>query len=252
MKPLILVSNDDGISAKGVHELVSRLVTFGDVVVVCPDAPRSGQSMAITVNQPLRLTRHADYKGAQMWSVNGTPCDCIKLAMHTLCRDRRPALVVSGINHGSNAAINTVYSGTMGAAFEACAQSIPAIGFSLTDHSPEADFSPCFPILEKIVELTLRHGLPDGICLNVNFPVSDRILTEMRLVKSARGRWSDEYEMYHDPVGKPFYWLSGRFENLEPENTDTDEYCLAHGVVSVVCQTIYRTDADFNPEWLKY
>lgn len=239
-KPLILVSNDDGIDAKGVHCLINRLVKFGDVLCVCPDSPRSGQSMAITVNSPLRIHRHDDYNGARMYSVNGTPVDCVKIAMHCIA-ERKPDLMVSGINHGSNAAVNVVYSGTMGAAFEACACKIPAIGFSLTSHNPDADFSGSLPFVDKIVEDVLASGLPDGICLNVNIPYSNPAPTEMRVTKAARGKWTDEYQEYTDPNCKPFYWLTGRFVNDEPDNPDTDEWLLAHGIVSIVPTALDRT-----------
>lgn len=242
-RPLILVSNDDGIQARGVHCLIDRLLKFGDVVCVCPDGPRSGQSMAITVNDALRITPVDDYHGAAMYKVNGTPVDCVKLAMNTVAV-RRPALVVAGINHGSNAAINVVYSGTMGAVFEGCAFGIPSIGFSLTDHSPDADFTPCLPVIDLIVGNVLEQGLPEGVCLNVNVPDISGVPSEIRMVRGCKGNWSDEYKEYTDPHGKKFYWLTGKFVNEEPDNEDTDEWCLAHGIASVVPVTLDRTAAD--------
>lgn len=249
-RPLILVSNDDGISAKGVHVLIDCLIKFGDVICVCPDAPRSGQSMAITVNSPLRVHPHEDYHGARMYSVNGTPVDCVKLAMLNIS-DRLPDLVVSGINHGSNAAVNVVYSGTMGAAFEGCANMIPSIGFSLTTHNPDADFDGCIPFIDKIVSGVLTHGLPEDICLNVNIPAVAPYPTEMRLTKSCKGRWTDEYKEYHDPSGQPFYWLTGTFINEEPDNEDTDQWLLDHGIVSVVPCALDRTSSFKGLEWIK-
>lgn len=252
MSPLILVSNDDGIDARGVHILTDRLVKFGEVVVVCPDSPRSAQSMALTVNAPLRINPLPDYNGARMYKTNGTPVDCIKLAMHNVL-DRKPDLVVAGINHGSNASINVLYSGTMGAAFEGCAFGIPSIGFSLTDHSPDADFGPCIPFVDAIVAGVLDHGLPKGICLNVNIPDSKIPPTEMRLTKACKGNWTDEYQQYIDPNGKKFYWLTGKFDNEEPDNPDTDEWCLSHGIVSVVPVMLDRTAPDFHGmEWLNH
>lgn len=240
-RPLILVSNDDGYQARGVRELMKCLGKKGEVIGVCPDAPRSGQSMAITVNSPLRVRREADIDGMEMYSVNGTPVDCVKIAMHVVLGGRRPDLVVAGINHGSNASINVVYSGTMGATFEGCAFGIPSIGFSLTDHSPEADFNPCLPFVEKICDAVLAHGLPEGVCLNVNIPDSKEAPTEMRLARACRGNWSDEYADYTDPHGQPFYWLTGKFRNDEPNATDTDEWFLSHGIVSVVPTMLDRT-----------
>jgi len=244
-RPLILVSNDDGIEAPGVYKLIEWLLPFGDVIAVCPDGPRSGQSMAITVNAPLRLTREPDFMGAQMYKVNGTPVDCVKLSMH-VGLPRRPDLVVAGINHGSNSAVNVVYSGTMGAAMEGCAFGIPSIGFSLTDHSYDADFTPCRPFVEKIVKAVLRHSLPEGVCLNVNIPHDKGIPEEMRVVRACRGNWNDEYQEYTDPHGKKFYWLTGHFHNDEPEATDTDEWCLNHGIVSVVPTLLERTAQIFD------
>lgn len=250
-RPIILVSNDDGYLAPGVRHLIDMLNPFGRVIAVCPDGPRSGQSMAITVNDAMRITRVEDFDRAEMYCVNGTPADCIKLAMHTVC-PRRPDLVVAGINHGSNAAINVIYSGTMGAVFEGCAFGIPAIGFSLTDHSMKADFEPCRPFVSRIVAETLAGGLPEGVCLNVNIPNSFEPPREMRLVRAAKGKWSDEYKKYTDPHGREFYWLQGRFENDEPDAEDTDEWCLAHGIVSVVPTLLDRTAPDaMLPAWLR-
>lgn len=239
-RPLILVSNDDGYQARGVRELMKSLNKFGEVVAVCPDAPRSGQSMAITVNDALRATHVEDFDGMQMWKVNGTPVDCVKLAMHVVLGGRRPDLVVAGINHGSNSSVNVLYSGTMGATFEGCAFGIPSIGFSLTDHSPDADFDPCLPFVERLVSQTLLNGLPDGVCLNVNIP-DQCTPTEMRLARACRGNWSDEYKEYTDPHGHKFYWLTGKFRNDEPDAQDTDEWCLSHGIVSVVPTLLDRT-----------
>lgn len=239
-RPLILVSNDDSITANGVHCLIDRLLPFGEVVCVCPDAPRSGQSMAITVNDPLKLTRLPDYRGARMYKVSGTPVDCIKLAMHHIL-PRKADLVVAGINHGSNSAVNVLYSGTMGAAMEGCAFGIPSIGFSLTDHNPDADFTPCFKAVDILVDYTLRHGLPEGVCLNVNVPNIHEVPKEMRVCVPCRGRWNDEYREYTDPHGGSFFWLTGEYVNEEPENEQTDEWCLAHGIISIVPVAIDRT-----------
>ena len=240
MSKLILVSNDDSISAKGVHELVRALQHLGEVVCVCPELPQSGMSMAITVNNPLTVKRLEDYHGARMYKVNGTPVDCIKMAIDNLL-ERKPDIVVTGINHGSNAAINVVYSGTMGAAFEGCAYGVPSIGFSLTSHKEDADFAPCLPVVEKLVKLTLENGLPEGVCLNVNMPKGYTEYKGIRVVKGCKGRWDDHYVEYTDPARRPFYWLAGKYVNEEPENTDMDEWCLANGYVSVVPVLLERT-----------
>lgn len=239
-KPLILITNDDGIDAKGVKALADFVSDMADVVCVCPDSPRSGQSMAITVNDALRVTQIDDYNGAKMYKTSGTPVDCVKLAVHNVL-DRRPDMVLSGINHGSNASINVVYSGTMGATFEGCAFGIPSIGFSLTNHDPNADFESCRRFVRYIVSEVFKHGLPEGVCLNVNIPNSETPPSEMRMVRACRGNWSDEYAEYIDPHGKKFYWLQGTFHSEEPEAEDTDEWCLARGIVSVVPTLLDRT-----------
>lgn len=252
MRPLILVSNDDSYAASGVRFLIDALLPYGDVVAVCPDAPRSGQSMAITVNEPLRVERIEDYHGAAVYKVNGTPVDCVKLAMHHIL-PRSADLVVAGVNHGSNSAINVLYSGTMGAVMEGCAFGIPSIGFSLCDHSANADFEPCLRAIKILVEDTLRNGLPLDVCLNVNVPKQNYTPVEMRRAVPCRGNWNDEYKEYTDPSGKKFYWLTGSYENLEPDNTETDEWCLAHGIISVVPVMINRTLASDTHEataWL--
>ena len=239
-KPLILVTNDDSITAKGVHELIKSLQDIGEVVCVCPQLPQSGMSMALTVNSPLKIKRLDDYYGAAMYQVDGTPVDCVKIAVDNLL-PRRPDIVVSGINHGSNAAINVVYSGTMGAAFEGCAYGIPSIGFSLTSHDEDADFSPCLPVVDKLVRLVLEKGLPEDICLNVNMPAHVAEYKEMRVTKGCKGRWNDRYDQYYDPAKRAFYWLAGNFVNEEPHNEDTDEWCLSHGIVSIVPVKLDRT-----------
>ena len=250
-RPLILVSNDDSYQASGLHVLIDRLLPYGDVVAVCPDAPRSGQSMAITVNGPIHVTRLDDYHGAMLYKAGGTPVDCVKLSMHHIL-DRMPDMVVAGINHGSNASINVLYSGTMGAVMEGCAFGIPAVGFSLTDHSPDADFTPCLRAIDTLVPMILERGLPPGICLNVNVPDIGSVPADMRLAVPCRGHWNDEYKEYTDPHGNKFYWLTGKFENEEPENEITDEWCLSHGIISVVPVAIDRSvPAGNDLEWLK-
>lgn len=251
MRPLILVSNDDSYVAKGVHELIDRLVTIGDVVAVCPSEPQSGKSMALSVNQPLRVKRLEDYNGAKMYQVSGTPVDCIKLSMHYIL-DRRPDIIVTGINHGSNAAVNVLYSGTMGAAMEGAVFGIPSIGFSLTDHSADADFTPCYRAVDLLVRAVLENGLPENVCLNVNVPNLDHIPEKMRICTPCRGSWNDEYQEFEDPAGGKFYMLSGEFINLEPDNVHTDEYALTQGMISVVPVVVERTlSTTIDIPWLK-
>lgn len=250
MRPLILVSNDDSIHASGVHALIDRLVKFGDVYAVCPDAPRSGQSMAITVSEPLFLIPQPDYNGARMYKVSGTPVDCIKLAIHHVV-PRRPDIIVTGINHGSNASINVLYSGTMGAAMEGCAFGVPSVGFSLTDHAEDADFSQCDPVVDHIVEAVLKNGLPKGVCLNVNMPSIGHPVTELRAAVGCRAHWTEEYREYTDPHGRKFYFLTGDFINDEPENESTDLWALEHGFASVVPVAVDRSEETIPTiQWL--
>jgi len=231
--PTILICNDDGVDAPGLRFLIGAVGRLGHVVAVAPSGPRSGQSSAITVNTPIRITRRNDFNGAEVYAVDGTPADCVKLAMHTVLSGRRPDVMLSGINHGSNAGNCVIYSGTMGAVFEACMIGIPAIGFSLLHHSWQADFSQCGPYVTRITESVLAHGLPDGICLNVNIPACC-VPEGMKVVGSGKGYWTEEYVDYKDPQGNPFYLLSGRYIETAPENRNTDTYWLKRGYVTVV------------------
>lgn len=234
-RPLILITNDDSVEAPGLHHLINCVSALGDVMAVAPAHPQSGQSSSITVNTPLRLALVERYSTAEVpvYSVTGTPVDCIKLAMHALIPGRRPDLILSGINHGSNAAINILYSGTMGAVLEGCVLGIPSVGFSLLSHSLKADFSETTPFVTDIAGRVLERGLPAGICLNVNIPAKCTP-KGVKVVRGARGHWTEEYADYTDPHGKPFYWLTGRFANDEPDNPDTDEYWLKREWVTVV------------------
>lgn len=250
IRPLILITNDDGFGAQGLEALIDYVRDLGEVWCVCPSAQHSGQSMAMTINEPLLVKRQPDFDGVPMYTVAGTPVDCVKMSVLNIL-PRRPDLVLAGINHGSNASINVLYSGTMGAVREACQDGMQAIGFSLTDHAPDADFSHCRPYVRRLVEQVLDKGLPCGICLNVNVPagVEPR---GMRVTRACRCRWSDEYRRYTSPYGQPFYWLDGEFINSEPECADTDQWCLDHGYVSVVPVAVECTAPDSMwPEWLK-
>lgn len=245
IRPLILVSNDDSINAPGILRLVDCLPQDADIYVVAPEYPQSGMSSALSVTTPLRISGRPDYGNARMFTVNGTPVDCIKMAMHAIV-PRKPDLVLAGINHGSNSCINVIYSGTMGAVMEGCMLGICSCGFSLLSHSMEADFSMCMPYVKGMVEALLRDGLPDGICLNVNIPAK----VEPRGVKvcrAARGYWSDGYQEYTDPGGRAFYLLAGRFVNTEPEATDTDEYWLSHDYITAVPVYVDMTEHSVMP-----
>lgn len=231
-RPLILITNDDGVKAPGLHKLIEIARNLGDVIAVAPELPQSGMSSAITVNRALFINEHPEYEGSRVYSVNGTPVDCVKLALRAIA-DRKPALVLSGINHGSNAGNSVVYSGTMGAASEGCMAGIPSVGFSLTHHSIKADFNPGMPFIDRITRAVLANGLPDGICLNVNIPA--KCTPEgIKVVRAARGHWTEEYAEYSTPHGQPFYWLQGNFVNIDEGDPATDEYWLDRQYVTVV------------------
>ena len=233
-KPLILVTNDDGITAPGIRTLIRVMNTLGDVVVVAPDSPQSGMGHAITVNNTLHCRREHVDNGPQMeYSTSGTPADCIKLAKHEIL-DRVPDLCVSGINHGSNASINVIYSGTMSAAIEAGIEGIPAIGFSLCDYSWEARFEPLESFVKTIAKNVLENGLPKGVVLNVNFPkLKNKTIKGIKICRQARANWVEEFDKRQDPRGKDYYWLTGKFVNLD-KGEDTDEWALNQGYISIV------------------
>jgi 5'-nucleotidase len=233
-KPLILVTNDDGITAPGLRTLIEVMKTIGDVVVVAPDSPQSGMGHAITVNSTLFVEKVKVDKGKQMeYSCSGTPADCVKLAV-TQILDRKPDLCVSGINHGSNSSINVIYSGTMSAAIEAGIEGIPAIGFSLLDYSWNANFEAAKPYVKSIVENVLKEGLPKDVVLNVNIPnLSKKELKGIKICRQARANWEEEFDKRTNPQGRIYYWLTGKFVNLD-HGEDTDEWALQNGYVSVV------------------
>lgn len=232
-RPLILVTNDDGITAPGIRTLIAVMNEIGDVVVVAPDSPQSGMGHAVTINETLYCNQIiVDEDGPQTeYKSSGTPADCVKLAVSEIL-DRRPDLCVSGINHGSNSSINVIYSGTMSAAVEAGVEGIPAIGFSLLDYSWNANFEVLKPFIKQIVLNVLEHGLPDGVVLNVNFPKSETF-KGIKICRQARANWVEEFDKRTNPQGRVYYWLTGKFVNMD-KGEDTDEWALANNYISVV------------------
>ncbi|MFV0392187.1 MAG: 5'/3'-nucleotidase SurE [Paludibacteraceae bacterium] len=249
MNPYILITNDDGIDAPGILALVEMMKSLGDVIVVAPDGARSGQSNAITVNHPIRYRLVEESDGLKRYSCTGTPTDCVKLAFNEL-NERKPNLIVSGINHGSNAAINVIYSGTMGAVLEGCENGVPSIGFSLCNHSYNADFSAFEPFIKQIAMKTLKNGLAANVCLNVNAPSGQ--IKGTRVARQCNGQWVKEYAKRTDPQGRDYFWLTGYFDNFEPQNPETDEWALANGYVSIVPTTIDLTAHGFISELKKW
>lgn len=241
-RPLILVTNDDGIHAPGLKTLIEIAKKFGDVMAIAPDEGRSGMSHAITIKYPLRYKQLREEEGFVFYSCSGTPADCVKIAINQIL-DRKPDLLLSGINHGSNSSISVVYSGTMGAAIEGGLHAVPSIGLSVTDYSPNPDFSAAILFGERIIEKTLVDGLPAGVCLNVNFPrLSAGDVRGIKVCRQARGLWVEEFDKRSDPHKRDYYWLTGYFENYEPEAEDTDEWALKNRYVSVVPVKIDFTD----------
>jgi 5'-nucleotidase len=232
-QPLILVTNDDGVTAPGIRALVEVAREFGKVVVVAPDSPQSGQGHAITLSEPLRLKRVDHFEGIEAYECSGTPVDCVKLAKHVVL-ERMPDLCVSGINHGSNASINIIYSGTMSAAMEASLEGINSVGFSLLDYAWDADFEPGKPFIRQIIGHVLEHGLEGCKLLNVNIPrEGSEGIRGIRVCRQAEARWVENYVEAADPRGNKYYWLTGEFIN-EDTGEDTDVHALEHGYVSVV------------------
>lgn len=233
-KPLILITNDDGIVAPGIRALIEVMKEIGDVVVVAPDSPQSAMGHAITINNTLKLEKvHLDKEITQEYSCSGTPVDCVKIAVNEILK-RKPDLCVSGINHGSNSSINVIYSGTMSAAVEAGIEGIPAVGFSLLDYSWDADFEPIKSHVKEIALNVLEKGLPNGVVLNVNFPklVKEEI-KGIKICRQAKAMWHEEFDKRTNPQGKEYYWLTGKFVNQD-KGTDTDEWALENGYISIV------------------
>lgn len=237
-RPLILVTNDDGIYAKGLKELTEVMRLFGDVVVIAPEAAMSGMSNAITTNQPLRASKVEEDDGYVAYKCSGTPVDCVKMGFNQLL-ERQPDFVVSGINHGSNSSISVVYSGTMGAAIEGCLHGVTSIGFSLCDYGTDADFTRAKMWVARIFQAVAQYGLPHFTCLNVNIPQGE--VRGVEVCRQTAGKWVEELEKRSDPHQRDYYWLSGYFKNFEPDVAGTDMHALENQYVSVVPVSVDMT-----------
>jgi 5'-nucleotidase len=253
-RPLILVSNDDGITSKGIYTLVNVMKELGDVIVVAPDSPQSGMGHAITVGETLRLEENFIFKDVKAFECSGTPADCVKMARHFVLRDQRqPDIVVSGVNHGSNTSISVLYSGTMSAAIEGAIEGTPAIGFSLCDYNHDADFSHTHDYIKKITQQVLTKGLPKGVALNVNFPAKQAApLKGIRVCRQANAKWVEEFDLRYDPNGRRYFWMAGSFVNFD-KGEDNDEWAIANNYVSVVpCMfdlTAHQSIPVLNEDW---
>jgi 5'-nucleotidase len=233
-KPLILVTNDDGITAPGIRALISVMSEIGTVVVVAPDKPQSAMGHAITLNSTLFINKISKENAAiTEYSCSGTPVDCVKLAVNEILH-RKPDLCVSGINHGSNSSINVIYSGTMSAAVEAGIEGIPAIGFSVLDYDWNADFDAIKSSIRKITLEVLEKGMPENVVLNVNFPkLKETEIKGIKICRQAKAIWMEKFDKRITPQGKDYYWLTGEFVNQD-KGEDTDEWALENGYISVV------------------
>jgi 5'-nucleotidase len=252
-KPLILITNDDGITARGINKLVELAKTIGEVVVVAPDSPQSGMGHAITVGDTLRLKPNDLFGGIQSYECSGTPADCVKLAKHYVLKDRKLDLVLSGINHGSNSSISVLYSGTMSAAIEGAIEGTPSIGFSLCDYDIEADMSHVDEYVIKIVKETIKKGVQEGVALNVNFPpIQKEPIKGIKICRQANANWEEDFDVRNDPYGRKYFWMVGNFVNHD-RGEDNDETALANNFVSIVpCQfdlTAYPAIRQLNEDW---
>ena len=231
-KPLILITNDDGITAKGIKSLTKAMEGLGELMIVAPDSPQSGKGHAITISDPLRIREEKVY-GVKAYSCTGTPVDCVKIAIYHILK-RKPDLLVSGINHGSNASTNVIYSGTMSAAVEGAIENIPSVGFSLLDYDSNADFDASKHYARKIAKSLLEMKNPHHVCLNVNIPKGKlNDLNGLRVCRQGKASWEDNFDVRKDQFGRDYFWLTGEFKEQE-QAEDTDMHALANGFVSVV------------------
>jgi 5'-nucleotidase len=248
-KPLILITNDDGITAKGIASIIEVAKQFGEIVVVAPNKPQSGMGHAITMNEPLRLEKSNLFDGIEAFSCSGTPVDCVKLGIYEVLK-RKPDLLLSGVNHGANTSTNVLYSGTMSAAVEGAMENIPSIGFSLCDFDAEADFSVAKEVAKKIIAQVLEAKYPSHVCLNVNIPkLNLEDLKGIKVCKQAHAFWEDKFDKRVDQFGRTYYWMTGDFEQRKNEE-DSDLFAIEHGFASVVPtqfdMTAYSKMNEFN------
>ncbi len=244
MKPLILISNDDGVNAKGLHALISMLRPLGNIFAVAPDRPRSGAACSITSEYPIKQSLVKSEDGLTVYACSGTPVDCIKLALDQLL-GRQPDLIIGGINHGNNATVNLHYSGTVNIAIEGTLHGIPSIAYSLANQSADAEFTPLTPYIQRITALVLEKGLPFGSCLNVNFP-NAQTFAGTRICRMAYSRWIDEFTICNHPHGGHYYWLGGECVNDEPDESDTDSWALERDFVAITPIKVDATDFELK------
>lgn len=248
-RPVILVTNDDGITSPGIRALVEAARDLGQVVVVAPDSPQSGMGHAITIGDPLRLNKVEIFDGIDSWQCSGTPADCVKLARDKILH-AKPDICLSGINHGANHSINVIYSGTMSAAMEAAIEGVPSIGLSLLDYRFEADFSVAQQVAHELASRMLSRPMPEHILLNVNIPKGDKQdFKGIKICRQAHAKWAEEFDQRIDPRGKDYYWMTGKFVNMD-QAPGTDVEALREGYASIVPIRIDFTDTSMK-EWME-
>lgn len=243
-RPFILISNDDGYDSNGIRILVDMIKDIADILVCAPDSGRSGFSCAFSATKYLVLNRRENIGDVEVWSCNGTPVDCVKLAIDQLCDGRKPDLVIGGINHGDNSTVNNHYSGTVGVALEGCLKYIPSIAFSSCFYDIYANLEPLRPYVRTIIQRVLSDGLPKGICLNVNFPASEQF-DGVKVCRMTFGRWVNEVVKVRHPRGYDYYWMVGNYQNDEPDAEETDQWALNHNFVAITPTLIDVTAYEF-------
>lgn len=246
-RPFILITNDDGYHSRGIRRLADFVSPLADVLVVAPESARSGYSCAFSATDYLRLKPRHNMGDTEVWSCSGTPVDCVKIALDQFCRDRRPDLILSGINHGDNSSVNNHYSGTMGAALEGCMKYIPSVAFSSCYYDEEANLEPLRPYVHRIVRKVLADGLPKGVCLNVNFPARERF-EGVKACRMTFGSWVNEIDKRHHPRGYDYYWVVGHYRNDEPGVEGTDQWALDNGYVAITPTMVDVTAYSFMKE----
>ena len=248
---LILITNDDGFSSKGIKALINAVKNLGKILIVAPDSPQSGMGHAISVNKPIRCYKTNFFDSVEAYCCTGTPVDCIKMGLYLL-KDKKPDLILSGINHGSNVSTNILYSGTMSAAVEGALSGIPSVGYSLTDYSDDADFQYSEKIFQIISKKIIKEGLKKGTCLNVNIPnIKENQIKGIKVCRQGRAFWDDTFDHRKDPLGKDYYWLTGSFSSKE-QALDTDINYLENNYVTIVPTQFDMTCHDSVDELKKW
>jgi len=233
-RPYILITNDDGITAKGLRLLIETAKKIGDVLVVAPDAPQSAKSHSITQAVPIKIDKVVETEYYAEYSTSGTPVDCVKIAIHEISPNRKFDLILSGINHGANTSVSVLYSGTMAAAIEGAMHDIKSVGFSVDNHDPSANFEDVIPYMENIISDLIEKELPEGVCLNVNFPDVTKVkIKGIKAMKGAKGVWGEEFVKANDPHKRNFVWITGKLENKDEGKTDNDIYQIEQGYATV-------------------